>query len=273
MHVQLLDMSLKEKEMAKLLAKADRQERFSAVMAYINADVSTILDLGCGIGALTSQLAERFPSALVVGFDRSKHLLEKLAQRGKSVLTVLGELPYLPFEENSFDLVVTMQVLHEIFHFRGIHALDRTLRNVHNSLKKKGKLIIFDHVNPGNTRISLELPEEMLQKLHEFQSKFKPRKITFSHLGKGRIETSMRDFYDFVTKIWALNSGLEEEEMSETHTPFTCQELVNLVQEAGFEVTHTSRLTPIDRHLEYYGIALESAKKLPNRHIILQAKK
>jgi hypothetical protein len=82
----------------------------------------------------------------------------------------------------------------------------------------------------------------------------------------------MRDFYDFVTKIWALNSELEEEEMNETHTPFTCQELVNFIQEGGFKAVHTATLTPIDKHLEYYGITLDSMVKLPKRHI-LQAKK
>lgn len=83
----------------------------------------------------------------------------------------------------------------------------------------------------------------------------------------------MRDFCDFVTKIWALNSGLEEEEMSETHTPFTRQELENLVQEAGFKIEHTTSLTPIDGYLEYYGITVEPTVRLPNRHVLLKAKK
>jgi len=111
-------MSAKEREIAKLLARADREERFSAVMAFINPDVSAILDLGCGIGALTTRLAERFPSALIVGLDSSKYLLDKV-QIERNILTVLGELPYLPFKKDSFDLVVTVQVLHEIFHFKG----------------------------------------------------------------------------------------------------------------------------------------------------------
>ena len=119
-------MSAEERGMAKLLARADREERFSAVMAYINPDVSAILDLGCGIGALTTRLAERFPSALIVGIDRSKYLLSKL-QRKKNVLTALGDIPYLPFTKDSFDLVVTVQVLHEILQFieerRPIHHL------------------------------------------------------------------------------------------------------------------------------------------------------
>lgn len=172
-----------------------------------------------------------------------------------------------------FDLVVAVQVLHEIFHFKGAHALAMTFQNVFGLLKKDGEFLIFDHVNPGDTSISLKLARQLLEKLREFQSKFKLRRIAYDDLGGGRIETSVRDFYDFVTKIWALNSELEEEEMSETHTPFTCQELVNLSQEAGFEVVHATNLTPIDSHLEYYGRTVESVVKLPNRHIILHAKK
>lgn len=265
-------MSAKEKGMAELLARADREERFSAAMAYINPNVSAILDLGCGIGALTTRLADRFPSAMIVGIDRSKYLISRLQKR-QNILTVLGDIPNLPLRDDFFDLVITVQVLHEIFHFKGADALVKTLQNVYSLLKKEGEFIIFDHVNPGNSQISLRLPNELLKKLREFPSKFRPRRIDYDDLGEGRIRTSARDFYDFVTKIWALNSELEEEEMSETHTPFTRQELVNLIQEAGFRVEHIGSLTPIDRHLKYYGITLESKVRLPNRHIILQAKK
>jgi len=265
-------MSAKEKEMAELLAKAHREERLSAVIAHVNSDVSAVLDLGCGIGALTTRLAERFPSTLIVGIDRSKYLLSRL-QRKENILTILGDIPVLPLKNCFFDLVVAVQVLHEIFHFKGANALVETFQNIFGLLKKDGKFIILDHFNPGETPISFKLSEELRKKLLEFQSKFKPRKITYYDLGEGWIRTNMRDFYDFVTKIWALNSGLEQEEMSETHTPFTRQELENLVQEAGFKVAYVTSLTSIDRYLEYYRITLESEVKLPNRHIFLQAKK
>jgi len=263
-------MSEKEKGMAQLLARTDREEIFSAVIAYVNPDVSTILDLGCGIGALTTRLATGFPLALVVGFDKSKYLLNKV-RKERNIMTACGDIPYLPFRKNSFDLVVAVQVLHEILCFIGNHALARTFQNIFNLLKENGKLIIFNHVNPGGTQVSLKLSEVLLKKLQEFQLKFKPRKITYDDLGKGRICTSLRNFYDFVTKIWSLDSELEEEEMSETHTPFTGEELANLVQEAGFKVAHTTSLTSINGYLEYYGITLESEIKLPNNHIVVQA--
>ena len=265
-------MSAKEKEMAELLAKDHREERLSAVITYVDSDVSAVLDLGCGIGALTSRLAERFPSAMIVGIDRSKYLLSKL-QRKSNVMKILGDIPDLPLKNHSFDLVVAVQVLHEIFHFKGAKTLVRTFHSVAQLLRQEGKFIILDHSNPGDTPISFGLPEELHKKLREFQTKFRPRKIAYSDLGSGWIRTSMRDFYDFVTKIWALNSGLEEEEMSESHTPFTPQELQDLIQEAGFQVTRAIGLTSIERYLEYYGITLEKAMKLPDRHILVMARK
>lgn len=265
-------MSAKEREMAELLAKNHREERLSAVMAHIDPDVSAILDLGCGIGALTTRLAEKFPSALIVGTDKSKYLLSRVPRRN-NVLTVLGDLPAVPLKNNFFDVAIAIQVLHEIFHFKGSQALKTTFRNVSDSLRKNGEFIILDHQNPGDAPIKFTLPKELQKKLLEFQMKFKPRKVSYNYLGQGRFSASMRDFYDFVTKIWALNSGLEEEEMSETHTPFTCEELVNLAQSAGFKVTCATSLTSVDRHLDYYGIAVEPTKNFPNRHILLRARK
>jgi len=91
-------MSAAEKGMAELLVRADREERFSAVMAYIKHQVSAILDLGCGIGALSTRLAERCSSVLIVGIDRSKCLLSRLEKK-KNVLTVLSDIPLLTFQE------------------------------------------------------------------------------------------------------------------------------------------------------------------------------
>jgi hypothetical protein len=112
----------------------------------------------------------------------------------------------------------------------------------------------------------------MLAKLREFQTKFKHRKVTCQDRGEGLICMSMRDLYDFFTKIWALNTDLEEEEMNETHTPFTRQELKDYLLKAGFKVEQalgydTSPVRPRK------GISLQSKVKLPNRQIVVVARK
>ncbi len=265
----MTEMSAKEESMARLLARTGRAKRFTAVMEFARSDASTILDLGCGIGALTTNLAEKFPSALIVGIDRSKYLLSKLQKKGIA-WTVLADISALPLREAFFDVAVAVQVLHEILSSKGAHALIKTLQGIRSSLSQDGELVIFDHVSPGDTPVFLKLSREMLRKFREFQAKFKYRKIACNNHGEGLVEVSMRDFYDFLTKIWALHSELEEEEMNETHTPFTRQEIEDLLQKAGFKIVRLASLTPVHSRK---GITVQSKVELPDRHIILLAKK
>ncbi|NIO37427.1 methyltransferase domain-containing protein [Candidatus Bathyarchaeota archaeon] len=262
-------MSSREKGMARLLSRLSRAKRFDAVMEKISAGASTFLDLGCGNGALTSILTGTFPSALIVGVDRSKYLLHEL-QRKRIALTVLADISNLPFKKDFFDVAVAVQVLHEIMSLKGISAMIQTMENVRSLLRIGGEFIIFDHVNPGDALVLIKLSNPMLKKFREFQKKFKHRKITCQDQGEGLVNISMRDFYDFLTKIWALNSELEEEEMNETHTPFTRQELKDHLVKIGFKVEQISSFATVHPHK---GIAVHSNVKLPERQIVLLARK
>ena len=266
-------MSEKDREMAYILSLGDRKELFSAVMSLINRNAFLILDLGCGIGALTHLLAEEFPSTEIVGLDSSRYLLEKLRcnRTSANVLPVLADATNLPFRPECFDFVATVHVLHEIFHFKGKQSLIYTLEDVCNSLRLDGQLIILDHANPGKAPISIKLSDDLLGKLDEFASKFMVRKIFYKIESRGWVKMSLRDFYDFITKIWALGTKLEEEEMHETHTPFTVRGLSRLLEKVGFKVTYSQRLTPISIHLEHYKIDAISKKKLPKRHLVISA--
>jgi len=268
-------MSAKEREMAGILAREDRIDRFQAVISLIKPKVSSILDLGCGIGSLTSLLAERFPSASIVGIDKSKYLLKELENKRMkpNILVVQGDAPIFPLKPESFDLVVATQVLHEIFHFRGKDELVATINGVYNLLRKGGDFIVLDHRNPGNAAISVRLCKELLEKLHFFKLRFKHRKISYEILDKEWVRISMRDFYDFVTKIWAMDTNLEEEEMRETHTPFTEQEFAYFCKKFGFKINHMTSLTSIDLHLKHYKIDIKTNLRLPERHFIIDAKK
>ena len=265
----MTSMSSREKGMARLLSRPSRAKRFYAVMEKISPGASTFLDLGCGNGALTSILAEFFPSTLIVGVDRSKYLLHEL-QRKRIALTVLADIPNLPFKKDFFDVAVAVQVLHEIVSLKGISAMIQTLENVRSSLRNGGDFIIFDHVSPGDAPVLIRLSDAMLKKFREFQKKFKHRKITCQDHGEGLVNISMRDFYDFLTKIWALNSELEEEEMNETHTPFTRQELKDYLVKVGFEVEQISSFASVHPRK---GLTVQSSVKLPDRQIVLLARK
>lgn len=98
-------MSAEDREMANILARENRRDRFQAVMNFIKPSVSSILDLGCGIGSLTLLLTERFPSASIVGLEESKYLLDELNSKMKTnILVVRADAPIFPLSPSPSTL-------------------------------------------------------------------------------------------------------------------------------------------------------------------------
>lgn len=66
-----------------------------------------ILDIGTGTGASAAAAAERFPSADVNAFDRSRRMIQLARETySRSNLSFfVGESESLPFEDGSFDLI------------------------------------------------------------------------------------------------------------------------------------------------------------------------
>lgn len=77
----------------RYLMYADERARpFDDLMSRVPAvDASTVADLGCGPGTLTVRLAERWPTAHVVGVDSSAEMIDA-APSGSGVDFVTGDL-------------------------------------------------------------------------------------------------------------------------------------------------------------------------------------
>lgn len=93
-----------------------------------------ILDLGCGDGSLTRQLAERVPRGSVLGIDAAPEMLE--AARGKCGANMAVErldITDLAFEAE-FDVVFSNATLH------WIHDHAALLQRIHRALRPGGIL-------------------------------------------------------------------------------------------------------------------------------------
>jgi len=99
-----------------------------------------ILDIGCGDGKITSNLARQAPNGRTIGIDQSSTMV----QRGSSTYSSLPNLTFLNIQaqdtsfyeeyQNSFDLVVSFTALH------WVKEQDEVLKGVHTALKAGGKL-------------------------------------------------------------------------------------------------------------------------------------
>ena len=115
------------------------------------------LDVGCGSGALTIACAKRNPKATMVGCDIwsgsyktefSKELCENNAKLEgiENVRFKEGNAVNLPFEDESFDVVTSNYVYHNIMGHNKQKLLLETLR----VLKKGGVFAIHDLIKKSN---------------------------------------------------------------------------------------------------------------------------
>lgn len=101
-----------------------------------------VLDVGCGTGALSVAAAERWPAVTVDGIDASDgmlaiartHLAERPAAVRERVRYTRAWADELPFEDGSFDLVVSAFVL------QLVPSAPRALREMRRVLRPGGRL-------------------------------------------------------------------------------------------------------------------------------------
>ncbi len=85
-----------------------------------------ILDVGCGKGFLLYEFQKLLPEARISGFDISQYAIENSKDEIRQKLKVgRAQDPY-PFKDKSFDLVVSITTLHNLF----INELKSVLQEV-----------------------------------------------------------------------------------------------------------------------------------------------
>jgi len=111
-------------------------------VAKLAPEKATILDVGTGPGVLLMELAARRPDLRLTGIDLSADMVaaatKNLAPHGERVNVRVGDVTTLPFEDRSFDLIVSSLSLH---HWDDPDAAKPELARV---LRQGGRVVIYD---------------------------------------------------------------------------------------------------------------------------------
>ena len=75
---------------------------------------SRILDVGCGKGFLLYEFSQILPGVRLTGVDISEYAIENAKEEVKPYLK-LGSAAHLPFDDASFDFVVSINTLHNLY--------------------------------------------------------------------------------------------------------------------------------------------------------------
>ncbi|WP_082627091.1 bifunctional demethylmenaquinone methyltransferase/2-methoxy-6-polyprenyl-1,4-benzoquinol methylase UbiE [Colwellia sp. TT2012] len=123
---------------------------------------NTVLDLAGGTGDLTakfSQLVGREGKVILADINSSMLNVgrDKLRDKGlvQNIEYVQANAEYLPFEENTFDIVTIA------FGLRNVTDKDKALRSIYSVLKPGGRLLILEFSKPEH---------ELLNKAYDFYS-------------------------------------------------------------------------------------------------------
>ena len=88
-----------------------------AVTAYYSIKPGDrILDVGCGKGYLLYEFTQSVPGVKVSGIDISKYGIENSKLEIKNFVQV-ASCTELPFEDNSFDFVISLGTLHNLYNY------------------------------------------------------------------------------------------------------------------------------------------------------------
>ena len=92
-----------------------------------------ILDIGCGKAHLLYELKKLLPEAEIKGIDISVHGLNDVPEEVKACVTRQRAQDPYPWEDNSFDLVITLGCLHNL----RIFDLEKALKEIERVGKNK----------------------------------------------------------------------------------------------------------------------------------------
>lgn len=108
-----------------------------------------VLDIGCGKAFLLYEIMMLVPGIEVVGVDISEYAIENAKEEVKPFLKVANATD-LPFEDGSFDLIISLNTLHNLF----CYELEKALLEI-KRVGKKNKYIIVESYRNEVEKVNL----------------------------------------------------------------------------------------------------------------------
>ena len=103
---------------------------------------SSVLDVGCAKGFFLYDLKKKIPKIKVAGVDISKYAIKESKKEIKKFLKVCSA-DKLPFKDNSFDYVISINTIHNLPKKR----CEKTLTEINRVAKKKSFITVDAYRN------------------------------------------------------------------------------------------------------------------------------
>jgi ubiquinone/menaquinone biosynthesis C-methylase UbiE len=211
--------------------EAFREQRRITLDALALADGERVLDVGVGTGHMAFDIAQATSGHnKIVGIDISEDMLDTCRGRCPNLSNVsfeLADLYDLPFDEESFDVVLSVQV------FEYLEDVQKALLELNRVLKPGGRLVLRD-ADWGTLIWESGNPDRMAHILsiwdQHLADPFLPRKLASQLNNAGFVDCAVRSFVTVETEYdvnqtsyyiarfvapYAISQGADEREVAD----------------------------------------------------------
>ncbi len=108
-----------------------------------------ILDVGCGKGFLLYEFTQVVPGVEVRGLDISEYAIEHAKEEVRPYLD-LGDAKALPYGDGSFDLVISLNTIHNLYCYDMVSALKEIER-----VGRKHKYIVVESYRTEEEKVNM----------------------------------------------------------------------------------------------------------------------
>ena len=109
---------------------------------YQLAEDASVLDVGCGKGFLLHEMKEASTGLAITGIDLSEYAIEHSKSEIKPYLQV-GNAIDLPFEDDCFDLVISINTIHNLF----CYDLEKALKEIERVSRHNKYIVVESYRN------------------------------------------------------------------------------------------------------------------------------
>ncbi|MCD6172024.1 MAG: methyltransferase domain-containing protein [Thermoplasmata archaeon] len=122
-----------------------------------------ILDIGCGLGEFTAKVYQLNPKNSIYGIDISQKAIDYVSKKYQWLQAKVGALPEIPFPNDSFDLVIALEVLY----YLNSEDREKAVKDMKRVLKDGGYLLLSGVLDGGKRYFS---EKEIIQLLSKYFS-------------------------------------------------------------------------------------------------------